>query len=80
MIYAVFLIVVISLFFNTQLGDVMYLMPVMGVLVLYFTKAMNLKEIVGALTGCLLYTSMPKEPDPEEEGDPGPESNQCGKQ
>ena len=51
MIYAVFLIVVISLFFNTQLGDVMYLMPVMGVLVLYFTKAMNLKEIVGALTG-----------------------------
>lgn len=51
MIYVVFLIVVISLFFNTQLGDVMYLMPVMGVLVLYFTKAMSLKEIVGALTG-----------------------------
>ena len=51
MIYIVFLIVVISLFFNTQLGDVMYLMPVMGVLVLYFTKAMSLKEIVGALTG-----------------------------
>lgn len=50
-IYIVFTVVLISLFFNKQLGDIMYLMPVMGILVLYFVKAMSLKEIVAALTG-----------------------------
>lgn len=50
-IYIVFTVVLISLFFNKQLGDIMYLMPIMGILVLYFVKAMSLKEIVAALTG-----------------------------
>lgn len=50
-IYVVFLVVVGSLFFNKQLGDTMYLIPIIGVLVLYFTKALNLKEVLGAVTG-----------------------------
>lgn len=50
-IYIVFSVVLISLFFNKQLGDVMYLMPIMGIMVLYFVKAMSLKEIVAAITG-----------------------------
>lgn len=49
-IYVVFVIVMLSLFFGTQLGNIMYVMPAVGVLVLLISKAMSVKETVGALT------------------------------
>lgn len=49
-ILAVFVLVMASLFFNSQLGDVMYVIPALGVAVLAYTKAMPLKEIIGGLT------------------------------
>lgn len=49
-IYVVFVIVMLSLFFGTQLGNIMYVMPAIGVIVLLITKAMSVKETVGALT------------------------------
>lgn len=50
-IYVVFVAVMISLFFNSQLGNLMYVIPALGVLVLAYTKAMSIKEIVAQLTG-----------------------------
>lgn len=50
-IYVVFLAVMVSLFFNSQLGSLMYVVPALGVLVLAYTKAMSIKEIVAGLTG-----------------------------
>lgn len=49
-IYTVFALVMISLFFSARLGPLMYAVPALGVLVLAYTKAMSVKEIVGALT------------------------------
>lgn len=49
-IYIVFTVVMGSLFFNAQLGDVMYVMPAIGVAVLAFTKAMSIKEITAGLS------------------------------
>lgn len=49
-IYGVFLVVMVSLFFSRQLGNLMYVVPILGVLVLAYTKSMSIKEIIGALT------------------------------
>ena len=49
-IYVVFVIVMLSLFFGTQIGNLMYVMPAIGVIVLLVTKAMSVKDTVGAMT------------------------------
>lgn len=49
-IYAVFVIVMGSLFFNSALGNMMYIIPAVGILVLTFTKAISVKELVAGLT------------------------------
>ena len=40
----------LSLFFGTQIGNLMYVMPAIGVIVLLVTKAMSVKDTVGAMT------------------------------
>lgn len=49
-IYVVFVVVMLSLFFNKQLGDLMYIGPALAVLVLIFTKCFSVKEAVSAMT------------------------------
>lgn len=49
-IYGVFVVVMASLFFNSVLGSMMYIIPAIGILVLAYTKALSIKEIVAGLT------------------------------
>lgn len=50
-ILCVFVVVMVSLFFNNILGDYMYVMPIIGTLILAFTKAMSVKDIVKIISG-----------------------------
>ena len=50
-IYVVFFVTMVSLFFNNQLGDLMYVGPALACLILIFTKCMSVKETVTAMTG-----------------------------
>lgn len=50
-IYIVFSVVLVSLFMNKVLGNIMYVMPVVGVLVLGYTKTLKIKEITNQLSG-----------------------------
>lgn len=49
-IYTVFFLVMAAMFMNDFLGDVMYLIPIVGILVLAYTKTLTIKEIVDPLT------------------------------
>ena len=49
-IYAIFAIVMLSLFFGTQIGNLMYVIPAIGVMVLMITKVMSTEETIKALT------------------------------
>lgn len=49
-IYVVFVLVMISLFFGNVLGDKMYVIPAIGIIALILTKAVSVKEAVGAMT------------------------------
>ncbi len=49
-IYAAFAVVMVSLFFSKALGDIMYVMPAIGIVVLLLTKAMSVKEVTTAMT------------------------------
>ena len=51
MIYIMFVIVLFSLFFGTKLGQLMYVIPAIAIVVLIFTKSMSVKEVVAAMTG-----------------------------
>lgn len=50
-ILTVFTVVMASLFFNNVLGDYMYAMPIIGTLILAYTKSMSIKDIVKVITG-----------------------------
>lgn len=50
MVYLLFLLILFCLAANSLVGNYMYLVPVLAVLVLAYTKTMPLKEIVGNLT------------------------------
>lgn len=50
-ILTVFTVVMLSLFFNNVLGDYMYAMPLIGTLILIYTKAMSVKDVVKVITG-----------------------------
>lgn len=45
-IYIAFILVMIALFLSNQIGNIVYIAPAVGVLILAFTKALNIKEIV----------------------------------
>lgn len=44
-VYAVFVFVMLGLIFSMQLGDLMYVIPGVGVLILAFTKTLSMNEI-----------------------------------
>lgn len=46
----VFFAVVVSFFFGTQLGGLMNIMPILGVLILIYTKSLSVKEAVQSMT------------------------------
>lgn len=50
-IYIVFVLVMASLFMNNILGDIMFVIPIVGTLVLAYTKAMDIKDIVKTISG-----------------------------
>ena len=47
----VFVGVMICMFLNSLLGDLMFICPIIGALILAFTKTMSIKDIVNKLTG-----------------------------
>ena len=49
-IYIVFVVVMASLLFGKMLGDIMYVMPAIGILVLLLSKVMSVKETTSAMT------------------------------
>ena len=49
-IYIVFVVVMASLLFGKMLGDIMYVMPAIGILVLLLSKVMSVKEATSAMT------------------------------
>ena len=55
LIYCLFGIVMISLFLAKKLGDIMYVLPGISLLILYFTKTCELKEIVSVVTGHIVW-------------------------
>lgn len=55
-IIAVFFGVMAGFVFSKQLGNMVYLIPIVGVLVLLYTKVMSTKEVVGTLTGDMVWT------------------------
>lgn len=50
LILALFVVIMITLFFGTKLGDYMYLIPLVCLLILTFTGCMSVKETVNAIT------------------------------
>ncbi len=53
--YVVFVIVLASLFMNSLLGDIMYIIPAAGAAVLMFTKVESQKEMQRVLSGDMLF-------------------------
>ena len=54
-ITVVFFAVVVSFFFSSQLGSLMNIMPVIGVLVLLYTKSISVKEAVSSMTTDMVW-------------------------
>lgn len=54
-IYAVFLITMAAMFLNSVLGDLMYIVPVIGVVILMLTKAMSQKDVQKVLSSDQLF-------------------------
>lgn len=50
LILFLFVVIMITLFFGTKLGDYMYLIPLVCLLILTFTGCMSVKETVNAIT------------------------------
>ncbi len=51
----VFIAVMLSFAFGNKLGQLMYVAPVVGVLVLIYTRCLTVKEAVNALTGDMVW-------------------------
>ena len=49
-IYVVFTLVMLSLFFGNMLGDKMYVMPAIGIIILLLTNSIKVRETVHAMT------------------------------
>lgn len=54
-ISVVFIAVMISFFFGSQIGDLMYITPAVGVLILLYTKTLSVKEAVASMTGDMIW-------------------------
>lgn len=54
-ITVVFFAVVVSFFFSSQLGSLMNIMPVIGVLILLYTKSLSVKEAVSSMTTDMVW-------------------------
>ena len=54
-IFAVFLAVVAGFMFSNKLGSIANIIPAVGVLVLIYTKVLNVKEVVGLMTGDMIW-------------------------
>ena len=54
-INGVFIAVLIGFLFGTKLGNLMYVIPAVGVLVLIYTKTLSTKEAVDSLTGDMVW-------------------------
>lgn len=51
----VFIVVILGFIFGSRLGNLMYVIPAVGVLVLIYTKALTVKETVNSLTGDMVW-------------------------
>lgn len=54
-INAVFIVVLLGFIFGAKIGNLMYLIPAAGVLVLVYTKVLTTKETVNSLTGDMVW-------------------------
>ena len=54
-VYICFFGTMIGLIFGSFIGDMMYIIPAVAVLILYFTKAMTLPDIKKSLTGTIVF-------------------------
>lgn len=54
-IYVVFVAVIIGFMFSNLLGGIVNIIPAVGVLVLIYTKALNLKDVVSTLTNDMVW-------------------------
>lgn len=54
-VYICFFGVMITLLMSNLIGDIMYVIPAVAVLILYFTKAMSLPDIKKSLTGTIVF-------------------------
>lgn len=55
LVYALFIIVVLGLIFSAQFGDYTYIIPLVAVCIIGFTKILSLKELVGSLTNNVIW-------------------------
>ncbi len=55
LIYVVFVLVMASMFMSSILGDLMYITPIVGTLILVFSKAMSEKETKEILSSDILF-------------------------
>lgn len=51
----IFVAVMVSFFFGSQIGDLMYVTPAVGVLLLLYTKTLSVKEAVTSMTGDMIW-------------------------
>ncbi|MDO4650321.1 MAG: SLC13 family permease [Eubacteriales bacterium] len=54
-ILAVFVLTLGSFFFSTLLGDRIYVIPALGILVLIFTKVISIKEVMAIMTSDIVW-------------------------
>lgn len=54
-IFTVFLLVIFAFFFTKPLGDALYIIPAIGVLVLIYTKVYSSKEVIQIMTGDVVW-------------------------
>lgn len=55
LIYILFIVIIVCLLMNQQLGDLMYAVPVVAVLILAYTKTLPTKEIIGTATSPIIW-------------------------
>ena len=54
-VYCVFAVVMVSLFLNKVLGDIMYIIPACGAIILQFTKVESQKDMQRVLSGDMIF-------------------------
>ena len=54
-ITTVFVVVIVAFFFSTRLGRLMNIIPVIGILILLYTKSVTVKEVVSSMTSDVVW-------------------------